>query len=118
MANNTFVAGNGIGHVLRVGDTFTSITGVLKYAHGSWGNDGDGGYLPICMLMDPTLLAGRNQAFPSNATGSVVAAAAVVGAQVTVPNINVRTKRGALFLQMRSSHFCGTDHPRAVRNLE
>jgi len=51
---------------LAVGDTLLSVTGVLKMSRGSYGSDGQGGYLAICAMMDPTLMAGRNQPFPSS----------------------------------------------------
>ena len=50
---------------LAVGDTLVSVTGVLKM----WGRgshtDGQGGYMPLCAMTDPGLMAGRNQPFPS-----------------------------------------------------
>ena len=54
---------------LAIGDTFASITGVLKYSRGgTFQNGATGGNLMLCVTSDPTLAAGRvvgGATFPS-----------------------------------------------------
>jgi hypothetical protein len=83
---------------LAVGDTFTSISGVLKYQRGSYGADGGGGYLSLCALMDPVgaYMAGRNTPWPANLTAaastsppSVVVGASLVQSAMTLTSVDL-----------------------------
>ena len=62
-----FLGTDGVTTPLAVGDTFLSITGLLKYSRGGSYREGlQGGNLMLCATSDPSLLVGRNQPFPSS----------------------------------------------------
>ena len=66
-----FMGTDGVSTPLKVGDTFTSITGTLKYSRGgTYQNSVTGGNLMLCVTSDTTLAAGRNVAWPTSSSST------------------------------------------------
>ena len=75
-----FLGTDGVSTPLAVGDTFQSITGILKYSRGgTYRNSATGGNLMLCATSDPNLLVGRNQPFASLAGTYSVPATTTLG---------------------------------------
>ena len=111
-----FLGLDGVSTPLKVGDTFTSVSGVLKYQRGSYGADGAGGYLSICALMDPTgsYMAGRNQPWPSMVPSpppSLAAGYTVVQSTVSFSPVNLTTLSLSPYQTAAAGALSGTNFP-------